>query len=1075
MTQTPHSPDESNDRPQDGGDAAPNFGPFSGLLGWMAKNEVAANILMFALLICGIFTLLTIKQEVYPSFELNIVNISVSYPGAAPEEVEEGILLPIEEQIRGIEAIDLMTATATQGVGRFTIELRESANPNRALQDIKNAVDRVSFFPEAAERPNVELAQRLSPVFNIALFGPLSEYQLFELVESARAELLAREGVTQVEVRGVRTPEIHIDIPSETLRSLGLTLDEVAQIVRQTASDVPAGGVRTSGGEILLRLNERREAADAYGDIAIVQSGAGSKVLLRDIATITEGFVDREGETLRNGMPTVVLEILQTQSEKPLEVAEVVRDYLETDLGPRLPPDVAWEIYRDRSESYKDRVSLLLRNGAFGLTLVLIVIALFLEPRLAMWVTVGIGATLIGAIALLPLFGASINMITLFAFIVTLGIVVDDAVIVGENIFHRMQSGRFKNRMEAAVYGVQEMTTPVLFAVATNIIAFLPLLFVPGSTGRFFSSLPAVIIAVFVVSLIEALFILPAHLGHTPSQRRREGGPDWVTRQQQKLGDALDRFIDTRFRPVLEAALASRYIFLAGVLAAIVLMAGWFESGRLKFTFFPQITSDYVDAEGSLPFGAPFSETQRVAKTVEAAGIRATERFGGKGVAYEASVARMGGDAQNEFNVGFILLPDNERDFTADDFVRAWRDELGEVPGVESIFFEYQIGPGGGAALTIEVAHPDRRVLEQAAGDIADYLRDVEGLSDIDDGFAAGKPQIDFVPTPEGRALGLTAQEIGRQARAAFFGAEALRLQRGRYETKVMVRLPDAERRTFATGEDLILRAPDGAEIPLSQAATLRPGRADVEIKRVDGRRVVNVTSNADNNVVNVGDVQGLIARDLFPRLKADYPGLDLGFEGRDRERRKALGRLGVGILIAGFAIFSLLAALFRSYSQALIVMTGIPAALAAAMFGHVVLGYHISVMSIFGMIALGGLVVNAGLVLNQEINRRLEEGLDMFDACVGAASRRFRPIVLTSFTTFVGLAPMIVERSTQAKFLIPMAISLGFGVLFSGITMLFVTPAMRLVGADLGERRKRLLSGGGDAEETPRQPAPAE
>ena len=1038
----------------------------------MADNSVAANILMFAFIIGGLLVLPTLKQETFPSSELDYVTIRVPYPGAGPAEVAEGIILPIEEQLRGLEIIEQVEATAQEGSARVVVELASGADRNRGLQDVKNAVDQVSIFPENSERPVVELMEQSIRVLDIILYGPLTERQLFDLTEQVRSDLLAKDGVTQLEVRGVRSPEISIEIPEATLRGLGLTLRDVAAVVREAARDVPAGGVRTAGGEVLLRLNERRERAQEYADIPLVSATGGAKVLLGDVAEIRDGFEDKDLHFTWNGEPAARIRVFQTDVEKPLEVAKVVKTYLAEELRPSLPKAINYHIASDASEVYRARLSLLLRNGAFGLTLVLIMLALFLELRLALWVAIGIAATMVGSILILPLTGVTINLMSLFGFIVTLGIVVDDAVIVGENIFHRIRKGEHATQMDAAVAGAQEMATPVMFAVSTNIIAFLPLLFVPGRTGEFMSVFPLVVIAVFTVSLVEALFILPSHLGHTGVNTEGSGLLGRVARAQRRLADGFDAFVETSFKPALRWALARRYLFLTLLLSIVSIMYAYTISGRLKFSFVPQIGANSVELEGALPFGSPFELTRDVAKEVEAAGLRAAAKFGPRDDVLDGASSLIGNDGAHAFDIDMVLASPEKRVFSSVEFARAWREEMGEIPGVESLVFSYQVGPARGADVSIEIAHPDQAMLEAAEQRLAESIRGVAGVVDVDDGFAAGKPQLDFVPTAEGQALGLTATDIGREARAAFYGAEALRLQRGRHEVRVMVRGPESERRSLSDVEDMMLRAPGGGEIPLSAAATLAPGRADVEIERVDGRRVVNVRVYLDPQTGNDNEIRDLAEREFFPMISAEFPGIDLRFQGRQREQAEAMGVMRSGVLLALTGIFVLLASLFRSYSQALIVMAGIPVSLAAALFGHVLLGVSLSITSIFGMIALCGLVVNAGLVINQEINRRRGEGADLLTAGIAAAGRRFRPVVVTSLTTCIGLMPMILERSIQARFLAPTAISLGFGVLFAGVTMLFLTPVLRLAGADLSAALRRLWKG--DKSPAP-APSPAE
>ncbi|MEO1717141.1 MAG: efflux RND transporter permease subunit [Planctomycetota bacterium] len=1018
---------------------------------WFTRNSVAANLVMLALLIGGGLAAFNIRQEVFPTFQLDFVDVQMSYPGASPAQVEDGIILPIEEQVRALEVAERVVSTATEGGANIEIELTEGVDPNRAVQDVANAIDRINFFPEDAEQPTIGLRQERDQVMWLVAYGPLTEREILQLAERIRRDLLALPELSQVDVGLARRPEITIEVPQETLRALGMTTGQVADIIGESARDLPGGGVRTPGGDVLLRTAERRDFASAYSDIPLVSTPEGTKIRVGDVASVNDGFEDRRFENYYNGGRGVFIFVYRTGDEKPLEIAAAVNSYLEQ-LRAELPAGVDVDVLRDRGEQYRSRLSLLVNNGVIGFALVLGVLGLFLQPRLAIWVAIGVPTTLVGALVLLPALGASINMISLFAFIVTLGIVVDDAVIVGENVFHKIQLGM--GRMQAAIEGSREMIVPVLFAVATNIVAFLPLLFVPGETGRFFAPLPAVVMAVFVISIVEALFVLPAHLGHGGSRQglvSKALAP--INRLQQRFSDGFERATDRFFTPLLRASLRWRYVTLAVIMAASGLVLAYYQSGRVNYNFTPVIPGLRVDAEVQTASGAPFADTVRVAKLVEAAGVRAANRLGGIDEVVQGRMNVIGRLGENWSDINFILMPAEQRGFTQAEFAAVWREEIGEVSGLDSLFFEWEEGPGSGAGLTIELSHPDRRMLESAATRLASALSEYEAVTDVKDGFAAGKPQLDVELTPTGRSLGMTSEDVARQVRDAFFGAEALRFQRGRHELWVMVRLPESERQSLAAVENLIIQPPGGGEVTLSQVAELVPNRAFTQIDRVDGRRILNVSSNIDPEIANINDVRAAIERDVFPSLRADHAGLEIGFSGRQREEARAMAELRVGLIVAGAVIFALLAGLFRSYLQAVAVMGIIPVAAAAAIVGHVVLGRDLSIVSLFGIIALCGLAVNGGLVLTQEMNRRhREEREPVFDAALGAARRRFRPILLTSLTTFAGLAPMIFETDPQALFLVPMAIALGFGTLVSGVLVLFGVPAALLAVKD-GER----------------------
>jgi multidrug efflux pump subunit AcrB len=681
-----------------------------------------------------------------------------------------------------------------------------------------------------------------------------------------------------------------------------------------------------------------------------------------------------------------------------------------------------------------------------GLILVLITLGLFMETRLAFWVAMGIPISIIGSFLILQYGGGSINMVSLFAFIITLGIIVDDAVVVGENIFYKREQGL--SPLQASVEGVREMSTVVTFAVFTNIIAFLPLLFVPGSTGKFFSILPAVVIAVFLISLIECLFVLPAHLAY--HRRERTGGIlGLIEKVPEFFERGLKRFINKCYTPLVRYAVSNRYLTTVVFMAILVVAYAYWDSGRIDFSFRPKIQTNRIDAEVTLPYGAPIEDVRRIARLIEEGGLRAVEKSGGSKI-LDGIMTDVGRRGANTAEVRFYLVPQKERDISTREFSILWRQEVGDIAGLENLFFDYLIGPGGSNAINVEITHPDPDTLELAAADIAGVLAEYEGVTDIDDGFARGKTMFNFKMRSEGRSLGLTARDLGNQVRHAFYGAESLRQQRGRDEVKVKVRLPESERKSLYNLEELMIRTPDGGEIPLARAAELKSGRAYTEIKRVDGKRVLNITSNVIPGVANEFKILADLKTDFLPRILAKYPGLKYSFEGRERERRKAFQQLIYGLGFALIAIFTLLAVLFRSYAQAVLVMVSILFGLASALAGHVIMGYDLSIISIFGMMALCGIVINGGLVLTVTANRMRDSGKPHLEAAVDAGARRFRPIILTAFTTFFGLAPMIFETSVQAKFLVPMAISLGYGILFTTFVILILNPALYVIHHDI-------------------------
>ncbi len=1041
-----------------------------GAIAWMARNSVAANLLMLLLIVGGIIMGLSIQQEVFPEFDLDFVQVQVPYPGASPAEVEQGILLAIEDGVRGLDGVKRVTSNAYEGVGVVQIELLIGTNANKAQQDIQNAVDRITSFPQEAERPVVSVLSRRREVISLLVYGDHHPRVLHRVAEQVRDELLQDPKIVLVERSGIPPLEISIEVPLATLRAYGLTLEEIANQVGRGAVELPAGGVKTRTGEVLLRTAERRDYGKDFADIPIVSRTDGTEILLGDIARIIDGFEDTDEAAFYHGKPAVQLKVYRIGDQTPVEVAEAVKARA-AEIDERLPPGIGVTVWRDWSEIFQQRMGLLIRNARLGLVLVLLLLGLFLEVRLAFWVTMGIPISILGSLLILPFFGVSINMISLFGFIVTIGIVVDDAVVVGENVYENRQRGMAY--LPASIRGARWIAWPVTFSVLTNMVAFIPIFFVPGVMGKIFRSIPAVVVAVFFISLIESLFVLPAHLGHL-RQTGEHGFWAFLRRIQKPIGRALEHAIERYYKPGLRTCLRNRYLTMSVGLAILIVTIGFDQAGHIDFTFFPKIDSERVYASITMPYGAAVEDTKAVqARVVKAAGT-VLERHGGekitRGISTHVGSARptrggstLGGGGHLA-HVQVYLVATDQRDVSAADFVREWREEVGEILGTESLTYTYSLMVGSGPSIDVELSHANVQVLEQAATQLADALRSYQGVKDIDDGFSLGKPQLDFKVKPEARSLGITASMLGRQVRSAFYGAEALRQQRGREEVKVMVRLPEAERKSEYNVEELLILAPGGGEIPLREAATVTRGRAYTEINRADARRVLNVTGDVVPGVANATKVLTDLEKDVLPDLMARHPGLSYSLEGQQRWQRESLEALRTGLTLALIVIYAMLAVAFGSYIQPVVVMAAIPFGLVGATIGHLIMGYDLSLMSMMGMVALSGVVVNDSLVLIHATNENRQRGLTSLESVTAAGARRFRPILLTSLTTFCGLSPMIFETSVQAQFLIPMAISLGFGILFVTFIALLLVPCLYLIVEDV----RNLFGIGTQIEENP-------
>lgn len=1030
-----------------------------GPIAWMARNPVASNLLMALLMIGGLVMGFTkVKQEVFPEFNLDVVSVTVAYPGSSPEEVEQGMVLAVEEAVRGLDGVKKVNARAMEGGAGITIELFDGTNGAQALSDIKAAVDRIRSFPVDAERPVIRLIIARRKAISLMIYGDQDPANLRLLADRARDELLQDPRITLVDLSGVQRREIAVELDERTLRAQGISLGQVARAIRDASIELPAGSLKTTAGELNLRTTERRNVGLEFGEITVRSDRQGTHLELADLGEVRDGFVESDVAATFNGQPAVQIDVYRVGEQTPISVADAVKEYAEAFAG-HYPDGVKLATFNDRSEIFRGRADLLKRNALMGLALVFVALGLFLELRLAFWVMMGIPISFLGAFLLMPALDVSINMISMFAFIVTLGIVVDDAIVVGENIYEKQSLGIPPE--QAAIEGARQVSTPVIFAVLTTVAAFGPLFFVPGVTGKFFRVIPAIVVAVILISLIESLFVLPAHLAHLKPPKET-GIFGFIHHQQQKVGRALQWFIDRAFKPVLMLATRYRYITFAQALAMMLVAVGVVKGGHLDFTFMPKVESDIVTASARLPLGAPIEETRRIKQRMLADLDAVLAEHGGRerltrgvfaleGAAISRQLVSTGGGGSHMVDIQAHLVPSGERNITAHEVARAWRKRSSNLVGVDRTSFSGSMRTGGGVPIDILLSHRDTHVLERAATQLAQGLKTYEGASDVDAGFTGGKSQFDLTLKPAARSLGLTERALARQVRDAFFGAEALRQQRGRDEVRVLVRLPRADRRRLTTFENLILQLPGGGEIPLVEAAWIKRGLAKTTIQRENGRRVLHVTADVDRAKGNAEKILARVETKLLPGLLADNPGMTYSLEGASRDRKETFAALGLGFMIALLTIYALLAVPFRSYLQPLVIMIAIPFGFIGAVAGHLLTGYDMSVISMMGVVALQGIVVNDSLILVVEINHQIREnGLSPYDAVIRGATRRFRPILLTSLTTFLGLMPMIFETSVQARFLIPMAISLGFGVLFATVLILLVVPGMYLILDDL-------------------------
>ncbi len=1016
-----------------------------GPIAWMAGHSVAANLIMLMCLVGGFLTLRNIKQEVFPDIAMDIVTVSVSYPGASPEEVERGVILSVEEAVQGLDGVDEVTSVASEGQGTVNIEALLGADIQKLADDVKSEVDRIRTFPDDAEKPEVRIASHSHPVLDLVLYGDVKDTVLHELAERTRDQLLQNPNITQVEVSGIAPLEIGIEISQDSLRRYGLTLEDVAARLRKASLERPGGGLKTDSGEILVRVTERRDYGREFAQLPIITTATGSQVLLGDIATIDDSFADTDRSMRLNGKRAIAIEVFRVGDQTPVQVADAVRGELEA-IKADLPPGVEPAIHHDMSEVYRDRVSLLLENGMMGLALVFILLALFLEARLAFWVMMGIPISFLGSFLLLPTTDVTINMMSLFAYIIALGIVVDDAIVVGENVYHGRQEGL--SSIQAAVRGAREVAMPVTFSVLTNCVAFLPIYFIPGTMGKIFQMIPIVVCIVFLISLGESLFILPAHLAHGRN-RRRKGIAAWLHARQQSFSHGFRNWIEKRYGPFLEWTLHHRILTVSAAMAVLVVTLSYAFSGRMGFGLFPTVESDRSEAEVVLPYGSPVEKTEKILQRLLQGAQKVIEESGHPELV-EQIIADIGQSGGHTGRMRIELADPEIRNkiMGTEEFTDRWREAVGEVSGVEYLKFAADAGgPGSrGRAVDVQLSHRDMGVLERASKDLAMVMATYPRVKDVDDGFQPGKPQLDFTVTDDGKSLGITAEDIARQVRNSFYGAEAVRQQRGRNEIKIMVRLPETDRSTEQTVNDLMIRTPAGTFVPLREVAVYKRGRAYTTIDRRNGRRVVQVSADITPRS-KAGEVLGDIETSVLPGLMEKYSGLSYSFEGNQADMSESMSSLYVTSAIAMLAIYAMLAIPFRSYAQPLIVMTSIPFGIVGAFIGHLIMGYDLCIISMFGIVALSGVVINDSLVLVDFANRcRREEGMSYHDSIVAAGVQRFRPVILTTLTTFGGLAPIIFETSRQARFLIPMALSLGFGIVFATLITLVIVPSLYMV-----------------------------
>ena len=1031
-----------------------------GLIAYFAKNPVAGNLLMVILLVGGLLSAIGLTAQVFPTIDPGTVSISVVYPGATPSEVEESITRRVEEAVFGIDGVDRVISRASENLGSVTLELKDFVDADKVRDDAEAAVQQlVDFPPEDAEQPKIVRAVTLSDVLTIVVSSQKGERELRRGAEMLEQELLALPGVSLVSLIGAKDYEIAIEISEDSLRRFDLTMSEVANTIRRSSINLSSGQIRTQSGDLLLRTNTKRTSGEAFEDIILRADPDGSVLRVSDVATIRDGFVDVDLINQFNGRESVLVKVQKSETEDVLAIADEIKIFLQ---GYSPPSGIDVSVWDDQTKTLEERIGLLLRNGLLGFALVFLFLVIMLDLRLALWVAMGVPISFLGAFLFFDAFAININMISLFALIIVLGIVVDDAVVVGESIISEQENG--KTGMKAAMDGVNAVIGPVMVGVLTTMAAFAPLLFVTGTFGQILGVVPVVVILVLAISLIEAFLILPSHLAN---------GGNWsqwpLDKMQNFVSLKIEQFRTSILAPAVARAVHYRYLTLVGGISLLVLAGSLVSTGAVRFIFFPALEANSIRATVEFPIGAPFESTQAAANRMVEAANTVNARL--DGVAFESISVTIGGQtrsgggpgggsgmtiASHLASVKITLGPEPPRTQTAKELERLWRTEVGDIPGVERLSYVAEFF-GGQADLEFELAHQDSVVLEQAVTSLRSSYETIDGVYEVQDSNSIGKRQLDINLTPTGEAAGLTPTDIARQLRRNFFGEEVQRIQRGREELKVIVRYPETSRSSTADLFDARIRLADGSEAPLSSVAQVSESRSLSAINRIDGLRIVSVSAQVDDAVTTPSVANTWVLEQFVPALKQQFPGLQVRQSGAGREQSNDLSALGRLTLIALLIIFALMASQLKSYTQPLIILAGVPFGAAGALVGHYLLGYNLSFISIFGIVALSGVVVNDSLVLLDRYNKLVDEGWQHAKAIVEAARLRFRAIFLTTATTALGLTPMLFETSTQAQFLIPMAVSLATGIVFASVIILFLIPALVMIREDLRPNTKKV------------------
>ena len=1030
-------------------------GWFHSIISWFARNIVAANLLMAILMGGGIYSAITIKKESQPPIETNFVTVSMPFLGASPEDVEEGVLIRIEEAIQDIEGIHEIQSTARRGSGRVQIEVSTDYDVLEVMNEIKSRVDSISAFPENTEKPIVSRTRVQQQVNLVSIYGEVDERTLKEYAKQIRNEIVALPGITRAEILGSRPYEISIEVSEFTLEKYDLTLDEVARAVGRGSLDLPAGSIRSDAGDIQVRTKGQAYTGLDFEDILVRTNPDGSRILLKDVANIRDGFAETGRFAEFNGKPAITVQVMSVGSQSELEISQRVRDFV-AEKQINLPDDVGITVWGDITYYLKGRLDMMVKNLAVGALLVFISLALFLRLKLAFWVMLGLPVAFLGTLFLLPLFDISINLISLFGFILVLGIVVDDAIVIGESAYTSIRT--HGHSVDNVLNGVFKVAMPATFGVLTTIAAFIPVLMITGIMGKFFSAIGWVVSLCLVFSLVESKLILPAHLSHMKIKHYPADTSNAFIRFQRIFSEGLHTFVDRYYAPLLAKSLRQRYLTLSIFISMLILSVSLLAGGIVRSVFFPDIAADFLQVSILMNEGTAPDVTHDVIRLVQDALMSIDREVSQEhGMESGAVVTGMLSFAGSDTSGQIIteLVKEDKAFIPGTEVLRRWREKVGQVPGAKQLGFSAADGPGGGAAISLQLIGANPQQVGLAAQELVKRMHAYEGLYDIRNSYERGRPEIRLDIKPQAESLGLTLQDLGAQVRAGFYGNEVQRIQRGQDEVKVMVRFPRDERVSVGYLDNMKIRAPDGSRVPFRSVAEIELAESPAFIQRFDRQRAVQVSAEVDKEHYEPGKIQSDILKKELPQILAQFPGVHSRLSGNSQQTLEVQRDLIRGALLAIFLIYALMAIPLRSYLQPFIIMSVIPFGVIGALIGHLILGIPVSMVSYFGIIALAGVVVNDSLILVDFVNRARDAGTPLVEAVQNAARSRFRAILLTSLTTFLGLAPIaIFEKSLQAQLVVPMAASLAFGILFATVITLFLIPTLYLILDDFRQWR---------------------